>query len=532
MNLIFLTTLVPCFIYYIMKGNKTLHMLQQNWYNEGNRYIRWMLQNKYKVLINPDMFFIIFIVGLFLTANTTMILFIAFYVIVGLMFLHSKKFEQVKKPLAYTKRVKRLIITEILIFVIPAIIMAFNVTSDNVWLFLTILGTLPYLSYIILFIANIINKPVEKQVYRHYMSKAKNKLKNMSNLGVIGVTGSYGKTSSKNILNDILSTKFNVCPTPKNFNTPNGLMLTINNHLEKFDDLMIAEMGAFRKGEIQELCDFVHPKYGILTKIGTAHMESFGSQENIQVGKFELIENLPIDGLAVLNRDDELQVNYKLKNKKVKTLWVGIENKKADIIATNIKQTYKGMTFDVTFKNLDNKKATFETKLLGTPNIYNILAGLALGSHLGINVDQLKQGVKRVKSIEHRLELKKFRDINIIDDAYNSNPVGSKMALEVLNLMPGKKIIVTPGMIELGSEQYKLNKDFGNEIAKVCDDVILVGAEQTKPIYDGLVEKKFNKKNIHIINDVKVAFKLMQELKEDETYVLLENDLPDIFNEK
>lgn len=123
-------------------------------------------------------------------------------------------------------------------------------------------------------------------------------------------------------------------------------------------------------------------------------------------------------------------------------------------------------------------------------------------------------------------------NINIIDDAYNSNPVGSKMAIDVLNLMPGKKIIVTPGMIELGSEQYNLNFEFGKNIAKVCDEVILIGKEQTKPIYDGLIQEKFNTKHIHILNDVKEAFPLINSLADKETYALLENDLPDIFNEK
>ena len=180
----------------------------------------------------------------------------------------------------------------------------------------------------------------------------------------------------------------------------------------------------------------------------------------------------------------------------------------------------------------NDKKYKFETKLLGIPNVYNILAGLALGSHLQVPVEQLIQGVKKVKSIEHRLELKKYGDINIIDDAYNSNPVGSKMALDVLSLMPGKKIIVTPGMIELGERQYDLNKEFGKQIAEVCDAVILVGEEQTKPILDGLKEMKYKEKNIYVINDVKIAFKLMHEIKDKTTYVLLENDLPDIFNEK
>ena len=144
----------------------------------------------------------------------------------------------------------------------------------------------------------------------------------------------------------------------------------------------------------------------------------------------------------------------------------------------------------------------------------------------------LIMGVKRVNSVEHRLELKKYGNINIIDDAYNSNPVGSKMALDVLKMMPGKKIIVTPGMIELADMQHELNMKFGEYIASSCDEVILIGEEQTKPIYEGLMNKNYDKKKIHILNDVKKAFPLMQQLSDGETYVLLENDLPDIFNEK
>ena len=148
-----------------------------------------------------------------------------------------------------------------------------------------------------------------------------------------------------------------------------------------------------------------------------------------------------------------------------------------------------------------------------------------------MNPEQIKIGVKRLRPIEHRLELKKYGNIDIIDDAYNSNPVGSKMAVDVLGMMDGKKIIVTPGMIELGDKQYEYNKEFGKQIAKVCDEVILIGEEQTKPIMDGLVESKFNKEHIYVLNDVKKAFPLMKKLSEGSTYVLLENDLPDLFNE-
>ena len=530
MNITFLVSLLPAFVYYLMKSNKSLHILQQNWYNEGNRYITWIIKNRYKVFIELDMFFIIFITLMFFDTLSSMVIFIVFYCLAAILYIRKMKNEQEKKKLEFTKRAKRLIITEILIFLLVVLITSLYLDELNLYIMYLIFGGLIYLNYIVLLIANYINKPVEKLVYKFYMNKAKHKLGGMKNLEVVGITGSYGKTSSKNILNDILSSKYNTCPTPKNFNTPNGLMITINNYLDKFTDILIAEMGAFKEGEIKELCDFIHPKYGILTTIGTAHLESFGSEDAIMRGKFELIESLPKDGVAVLNADDKKQLSYDIKNE-CKTIWIGIENHSADIIAKNIKQSEDGIKFEVKFKE-DKKVYKFETVLLGTANVYNILSAIALGIHLGISIDQLQTSVKGVKPIEHRLELKKYGDITIIDDAYNSNPIGSKMALDVLNLMKGKKIIVTPGMIELGDKQYEFNMKFGEYIADICDEVILVGEVQTKPIYEGLIRKKYKEKNIHIINDVKLAFELMQELKDKNTYVLLENDLPDIFNEK
>jgi UDP-N-acetylmuramoyl-tripeptide--D-alanyl-D-alanine ligase len=210
-------------------------------------------------------------------------------------------------------------------------------------------------------------------------------------------------------------------------------------------------------------------------------------------------------------------------------LWIAIDNKLADLYATNIKSSYKGLSFDVIFK--DNKKYHLETKLLGNANIYNILATVLLASSLGMNMEDIIRGVKNIKPIEHRLELKKYGAITIIDDAYNSNPVGSKMAVETLSLMPGKKIIVTPGMIELGSKQYELNYELGDFIAKNVDIAILVGEKQTKPIYDALIKNKFKKENLYVIDNVMEAFKIVSKIGNENTYVLLENDLPDIFNE-
>lgn len=526
----FLISLIPIIFYIILKTRKSLHMLQQNWYNDGNRYIKWMLINKNKVFNKLEIVAILLLIP-FYNNNIIMIVALIYYVVLSYIYLSNMKNEQSKKPLVITARVKRLIATTAVIYTLPFTLMFFTTEFKyiNLYLYYVLVFILVFGNYFVLLAANYINKPIEKQVFRHYRRMAIKKLTNMSSMKKIGITGSYGKTSSKNIITDILNVRFNATPSPKNFNTTYGLITTVNNHIDKFTDIFVAEMGAFKKGEIKELCDLVKPEFGVLTTIGVAHLESFGSRENIQQGKFELIESLPASGVGILNMDDPYQVSYNLKNN-CKIVWIAIDNQDADIIAKNIKITPSGTKFDILFKG-DKEKYPFETKLLGTPNIYNILAGIALGREFGLKVSELQAGVRKVSSVEHRLELRKMHDMTIIDDAYNSNPVGSKMALDVLGLMPGKKIVVTPGMIDLGKEEYHYNKEFGKYIAAVADEVILVGSEKTKPIFDGLIEKKYDKKHIHIVNDVKIAFKLLNELKGRETYVLIENDLPDIFNE-
>ena len=527
--------LVSCCLYFILmliKERYGLHMLQQNEYNVNNRYIKWIDSNFGKIFCFWDLLLFVFMPIAYFLKTPTLVSVVFQILLIFLIIMYViesvKHKRRVKKPLVYTSRIKRLIVTLIILDIIPILIFIDIFDMDKINIYNIILILIIYFSYFIVFISNIINIPVEKLVYIYYKKKTINNLNSFNNLEVIGITGSYGKTSSKNILNDILSVKYNVVPTPKNWNTPFGLMKTINEgYIDKFDDIFIAEMGAYAVGDIKKLCDLVHPKYGIITKIGTAHLESMGSEDNIIKCKFELIESLPSDGVAILNKDDEKQVNYKLKNK-VKTIWIGVNSKDADFVASNIKISRDGMSFDCV---INGKKVKFKTKLLGIPNIYNILAGIAIGNYMGIDNDNLVKAVSMVKPVEHRLELKPSYDITYIDDAYSSNPDGAKMALDVLSLMDGKKIIMTPGMIELGDEQEHYNKEFGRQIAKTCDIVILVGKKQTKPIYDGLLESKFDKKKIYVIDDVKKGFDIINKIKDNNTFVLLENDLPDLFNE-
>ncbi len=525
----------------IIKSKKNLHMLQQNLYNENNRYLKWVLNNSSNfVTLEFICLIIVSLANCFLTTNKTIalvfnllatILYLAFIV----KFRNDIKKEQVKKPLVITSRVKRLMVTETILYLIPLVIMIM-LRNDLVYssFMIFIYALMSYLNVFVLGLANFINKyTLEKYVYYHFKHMAMKKLHSMESLKVVGITGSYGKTSSKNILADILNIKYVTLPTPKNLNTPYGLIITINNHLDKFTEVFIAEMGAYKTGEIKQLCDMVKPKYGILTKIGTAHLETFGSEENIQKTKFELIESLPLDGIGVLNRDDPKQVSYKLKNK-CKILWIGIENKDVDVYASDIKCSSIGTSFKVKFKN-EPKEYEFETRLLGNHNVYNILAGLALGYEFGIPIEKLQQSVKTIKPVEHRLELKRLGTFYQIDDAYNSNPVGAKGAIDVLAMMPGVKIVVTPGMVELGDKEDYYNEKFGEQIAEEgnIDYVVLIGKKKTLPIKKGLENKNYNMDNVIVYNDVKEAYNFIRGIKtKEEVYALFENDLPDTYNEK
>ena len=519
------------------KTKRSLHMLQQNLYNENNRYLKWIFKNLRQFLDWDILLVIITLFGTLLFYDLEVIsilgvvgLIIIAYLI-GFCWIKRIKNDQNKKPLVVTARIKRLIFTILILYFIPLSLMSYYIVDTYfVWQMLVVLTFMIYFNVFVVFIANIINFPIERLVYFHYKSKAQRKLKNMSNLKIIGITGSYGKTSSKNILSDILNIKYNALPTPRNLNTFNGLIMTVNNHMDKFTDIFIAEMGAYVKGEIRGLCKLIKPKYGVLTTIGTAHLESFGSEENIISGKFELIESLPSDGFAVLNGDDPKQVNYELKNK-VKTIWIGIDNKDVDVGAANIRCSSNGTSFDVVFKDSD-KKYEFETKLLGNHNVYNILAGIACGVEFGIDIDDLIKAVKSVKPVEHRLELKRLGNFYQIDDAYNSNPVGAANACKVLGMMPGIKVVVTPGMIELGAKEKEYNKKFGEQIAEVADYAVLIGEKRTVPIKEGLLDKGFDKDKIIVFNDVRDAYPFIGALTgKKDVYALFENDLPDTYNE-
>lgn len=504
---------------------RSLHMFQQNRY-EKERYAAWLKNNIKTQFSHKYIPFVlqllIIVAGFFMDSG---IYRIAMTLVIVLWFIYLI-FDEMKqeyiKPLVYTDRVKRQIACMTFIYLMLMIIfMNFHFEWESFMFFMCTYGV-----WGMVFVMDFITRPIEEGVKKKYLSDAKHRLEGFNKMVKIGITGSYGKTSSKNILQAILSEKFYSLMTPASFNTPMGITRTIREHLKPIHEVFICEMGADHVGDIKELCEFVHPSIGLVTSIGPQHLNTFGSLDNIIHEKMTMIESLPHDGIGIINKDNEYIRNYKIKNT-CKLISYGISESDVDYHATDILYSPKGSKFTVVSKD---GKYEFETRLLGEHNIANILASIAIARELNVDWKDLQQAVKKVQYVEHRLELKKINGYTFIDNAFNSNPVGSAMSLEVMKMMPNRRFVITPGMIDLGVKQDEINKEFGRKMKDKVDEVILVGVQQTKPIVEGLEEVGFDSNHVHVCKTVKEAFALVYTLATPIDTILLENDLPDAFN--
>ena len=511
-------------VFTVFKNYKYIHMLQHNLYNENNLYFKWVSNNIKDVFISLDILSFIFIIIAYILNNKLS----GYLVFIALVFYYLDIVHEINnpkniniKPLVVTKRVKRLIMTLSILYLLPIIVYLKN--RDNGLLLVTIESIIIYLSFIMVLMAKIINKPLEKIVYRLDKEKALQKLDSMKKLKVVGITGSFGKNSCMNIVNDMLNDKYVTRNTVRNLNTEYALTMTINKYLDVYDQIFIASIGTYKENEINKICDFIKPKYGIITYIDLNNVESFYDYKNIIEENFKLIESLPNSGIAILNMDDNNQVTYNIKNN-CKKIWIGIDNEKADIRAINIRYDYNGTKFDIIY---NGKVYKFETRLLGKYNIYNILASIALGLELDITMDELVKMVKRIHVTKNKLEIKEYDYMYQINDICNTNPNGVKVALDVLYNMPGSKVVVTSGL-----DNKHLNYMFGNEIAKGnIDKVILIDVDKTRKIFDSLIENGYDKEKIDIVGSVNDAYNLLETFKfTKKMYVLFENNLKDSYN--
>lgn len=527
------------------------HMFQLVGY-KTNEYRSWLSEHFYSRAITPEHIFfniiILFMIYVFadrvtLTAGAIIMFIFTLFWFVGLSRYSGEK---EKKPLVYTARMKRLWIAVLLLLALSWFyLIDFAYRGLQLRDFAApFINTDPYfLSFgmvlvdmfvpVFLMLAAWLIKPVETFIQNGFKKKARKKLATLPGLKVIAITGSYGKTSTKFVIDAFLKERLSVCVTPGSFNTPMGICKVINNDLDATHQVLILEMGARYRGNILELCRIARPDISVITNVGLAHLETFGSQDVIAYEKGTLARELKPGGTLVLNGDDDLVKKMASLRNDVEVVMTGTNGR---VKAKDIEITSEGTAFTMLWLNMEGSvedEERIRTRLLGAHNIQNLLLGAAVARQFGIRLKTIALAASAMKPVEHRLELKQRNGLTIIDDAFNSNPVGAKNAVDILaSFTSGRKILITPGMIELGDLEDEQNRKFGKHIGKAnLDLIILVGEGQTKAIAEGIkAESDGNVENLKIARTLFEANDILKEYVNPGDVVLYENDLPDTYN--
>ncbi|MBI5957249.1 MAG: UDP-N-acetylmuramoyl-tripeptide--D-alanyl-D-alanine ligase [Chloroflexi bacterium] len=513
---------------------------------DTKRYLRWLIGKIHRFLVLRSLIFVgvasVISLVLNLVGQDTSTVYLIIWGIAGVLSVWPETPKEVKQKFKLTQRALRLLITAFALAVL--VLIGAEVTLDAAlglsdrtqFAVITGIGLAVYhLAPLALPLANLIMLPVETAFRHVFINRARRTLQQV-NPTVIGITGSYGKTSTKEYLAYILRGRYRVLATPKSYNTLMGVCMVINDDLAKGEkyDYFVVEMGAYVTGEIRRICDLTHPQISIVTAVGPQHLERFGSIENTSKAKYEIIEALPPDGVGVFNWDNHYvraMYEHGYPETRVAVTWKNADHAtQLRFLARNVQQTISGLEFDVV-DTLLNETQPFKTRLVGEHNVTNILLATAVARHLQIPLTEVAMRVATLESAEHRLQRRTLPgNITVIDDAYSANPVGARSVLDVLALYQnGRRILITPGMVELGPLQAEENLKLGHYAAQTCTDIVLVGLEQTLPIKQGVLEAGFNHDHLFLFDtrDEAIAW-FNRELKEGDTVLFL-NDLPDTY---
>ena len=440
----------------------------------------------------------------------------------GFAFFYSSSKATAKKKLVYTARLKRLIGTAAIVHLFLLMLLSDLFSRQEFFsIFFLLLPCVTALD-------GLLAWPLEKGISELYFRDAQKILKGRSDLIRIGITGSWGKTSVKFILGSLLQEKYNTLITPKSFNTPMGVTKVIRTQLEPGHRIFIAEMGARHVGDIKEMCRLVHPQIGIITSVGPQHLDTFKTIDRVKRTKYELIEALPEDGAGFFADDSGIVLELYQKTKLEKVL-AGMNPELDDVWAENLEVSTTGSQFVLCTRT---DRILCHTELLGELNIKNILVSAAVCIKLGMSLKEISRGISHLKSVEHRLQLISNDHIRVIDDAFNSNIRGAKQAFDVLKDFPSKRIVVTPGMVELGDREDEMNRTFGQLMAGSCDIAILIGVKRSQPIKEGLRQNGFPEDSIIVVHSLSEAQDYLKKTAVSGDTILFENDLPDNYSEE
>ena len=431
--------------------------------------------------------------------------------------------KQAKKKFVITARIKRLYAVHFIVMTMIS------------WLLCCLLPVMLSACWTLLLpgvvaLSGLLAWPIEKGISECYFRDARRKLLANPGLVRIGLTGSYGKTSVKHILGTILSEKYPTLITPASFNTPMGVSRAIRERLTPSHQIFVGEMGARHVGDIKELCRLVKPTIGIITSVGPQHLETFKTIERITKTKYELIDALPQEGSRSYFYNDGA-ICKKLYDQTTKTkVLCGRDPETSDVWCDEVRVSADGSRFMLHIKNKGS--VACQTRLLGEHSLQNILLASAVANDLGLTLKQIAHGINKLQPVKNRLELiTRPGGFTIINDAFNSNPVGAKAALNVLKAFPERRIIITPGMVELGANEAEYNREFGRAMKDCVDIAIIVGKNRVKPIIEGLQEVGFREDQIYRVDSLDDSTRLLHTIVRPTDTVLYENDLPDHYQE-
>jgi UDP-N-acetylmuramoyl-tripeptide--D-alanyl-D-alanine ligase len=364
------------------------------------------------------------------------------------------------------------------------------------------------------------------------IKRAKEKKAQFEDLLVIGITGSYGKTSTKEFLATILEDKFKVLKTKEHQNSEVGISQCILNDLKPEYEIFIVEMGAYNRGGIKLLCDITKPKIGILTGINEQHMATFGSQENIIRAKYELIESLPERGLAIFNGDNKFCLELYQKTHRSKRLCGkksaiarNLPETNFDLWVEDIKVEKDFISFKVFSRN--GESSEFKVNLLGANNVENILLASCCAKELGMSLKEIARACEKIQPEQGAMKLLRGKNgLNIIDSTYSANPHGVISHLEYLKIWPSKKVIVMPCLIELGRASKEVHKRIGEKIGEVCDLAIITTKDKYKEIREGALKGGMTEIDIFYFEDPKEIYDKIKAFCRPGDVILLESRVP------
>ncbi|MEK7065291.1 MAG: UDP-N-acetylmuramoyl-tripeptide--D-alanyl-D-alanine ligase [Patescibacteria group bacterium] len=419
----------------------------------------------------------------------------------------------------FTKQMQRPVLTKKAIIIILASIFAegmiFVILRD--W---TIFLLLLIVRFFILTAVVIVLQRLSNFIKNYYIRMAGKKLSFYPNLTIIGITGSYGKTSVKNFLTHILSGKYNTISAPKNINTDIGVAEFVLRTDFAKTNIFIVEMGAYKIGEIKKICDMVKPKIGILTAISEQHLSLFGDIKKTQQAKYELLLSLPADGLAVVNADNAYcrECLHEIKAP-VMTFGIEPENNPTYLIE-NIKSGLNGTTWR---RMVNGQETKVESPLIGEYTVMNVAPCALVALHLQMTIEQINA---QIKTLPPNIKISESAGRTVIDDSYNSNPDGFRAALDILNKFSSekKRIIITRGMLELGERSDEIHRQIAEDIEFVADELVVITKDFVEPLRSPLNEKY--RTNFVLKDNPIELLKYVKELRDTNCVILLENRVP------